>query len=94
MTEAVECKGISVSLWLDQACRAWGKIAGMLGQGRPEVACTRAVDLSLRAKTSQTERVEPAMEADLAYSGGIRYRFFGGISMVRGLLVVGGYLGL
>jgi hypothetical protein len=48
----------------------------------------------LEGKTSQTERVEPAMEADLAYSGGIRYRFLGGISMVRGLVVVGGYLGL
>jgi hypothetical protein len=74
-----------ISLWLDQDC--WDS---WVGESRLYTGCRSQFE----AKTSQTERVEPAMEADLAYSGGIRYRFFGGIRWVRGLVVVGGYLGL
>jgi hypothetical protein len=90
MTEAVECKGISVYGSIKPV--EHGDLDSWVGEAgsRLYTGCRS----QLEAKTSQTVRVEPAMEADLAYSGGIRCRFFGGIRRVRGLVVVGGYLGL
>jgi hypothetical protein len=67
MTEAVEGKGISVCGSI-KPIEHGERLLGFLGRGG-RTGCCRS---QLEAKTSQTEPVEPAMEADVAYSGGIR----------------------